>query len=130
MMDSLTERKKEEGAKPQFLLTGFTQAAGIRVYAFEGRIDAKRIDYTVEVDLALIPGYGIQIQELPLLCRELLQQRPQPDEISAVVFTEQRMRSHAEQHARLREGADHRRKQPRHLVGADAETAWRAARQR
>ena len=48
MMDSSTERKKEEAAKTQFLLTGFTQAAGIRIYAFEGRIDARRIDYTVE----------------------------------------------------------------------------------
>lgn len=106
MMDSLTERKKEEGAKPQFLLSGFTQAAGIRIYAFEGRIDAKRIDYTVEVDLALIPGYGIRIQDLPLLCRELLQQRSQTDETSSVVFTEQRMRSHAEKLAVAREEAD------------------------
>lgn len=122
MMDSLTERKKEEGAKPQFLLSGFTQAAGIRTYAFEGRIDARRIDYTVEVDLALIPGYGIRIQDLPLLCRELLQQRAQPDEISSVVFTEQRMRSHAEQLAVAREEAEYRKKQGRHFASAHAET--------
>jgi hypothetical protein len=126
MMDSLTERQKEEAAKPQFLLTGFTQAAGIRIYAFEGRIDATRIDYTVEVDLALIPGYGIRIQDLPLLCRELLQQRSQPDETSSVVFTEQRMRSHAEKLAVAREEAEHRKKQPRHLASAVAETGWRS----
>jgi hypothetical protein len=124
MTDSSTERKKEEGAKPQFLLTGFTQAAGIRIYAFEGRIDASRIEYTVEVDLALIPGYGIRIQDLPLLCRELLQQRAQPDEMSAVVFTEQRMRSHAEKLAVAREEAEHRKKQPRHLSSAHAGTGW------
>jgi hypothetical protein len=47
MMDSSIERRKEDGAKRQFLLTGFTQTAGIRIYAFEGRIDAKRIDYMV-----------------------------------------------------------------------------------
>jgi hypothetical protein len=70
MMDSSTERKKEEGAKPHFLLTGFTQAAGIRMYAFEGRIDDKRIDYTVEVDLALIPGYGIRILRLSRKVRQ------------------------------------------------------------
>lgn len=127
MIDNSTERKKEEAAKPQFLLTGFTQAAGIRIYAFEGRIDAKRIDYTVEVDLALIPGFGIRIQDLPLLCRELLQQRSQPDETSSVVFTEQRMRSHAEKLAVAREEAEHRKKQPRHLAGADADTGWRPA---
>ena len=127
MMDSSTERKKEVAAKTQFLLTGFTQAAGIRIYAFEGRIDAKRIDYTVEVDLALIPGFGIRIQDLPLLCRELLQQRSQPDEIRPVVFTEQRMRSHAEKLAIAREEAEHRKKQPRHLASADADTGWRPA---
>ena len=126
MMDSSTERKKEEGAKPQFLLTGFTQAAGIRIYAFEGRIDASRIEYTVEVDLALIPGYGIRIQDLPLLCRELLQQRAQPDEMSAVVFTEQRMRSHAEKLAVAREEAEHRKKQPRLLATAHAGTVGRS----
>jgi hypothetical protein len=125
MMDSSTERKKEEAAKAQFLLTGFTQAAGIRTYTFEGRIDTGRIDYTVEVDLALIPGYGIRIQDLPLLCRELLQQRAQPDEISSVVFTEQRMRSHAEKLAVARAETEHRKKQPRQLASADADAGWR-----
>jgi hypothetical protein len=128
MMDSSTERKKEEAAKTQFLLTGFTQAAGIRIYAFEGRIDARRIDYTVEVDLALIPGYGIRIQDLPLLCRELLQQRAQPDEISSVVFTEQQMRSHAEKLAVARDGAEHRKKQARHFASADVGTGWPPSR--
>ena len=124
MTDGLTERKKEPGAKPQFLLTGFTQVAGIRIYAFEGRVDARRIDYTVEVDLALIPRYGIRIQDLPLLCRDLLQQGTEPEEISAVVFTEQRMRSHAEKLAVAREEAEHRKKQPRRLASADAGTGW------
>lgn len=127
MIDNSTERKKEEGAKPQFLLTGFTQAAGIRIYAFEGKVDARRFDYTVEVDLALIPGYGIRIQDLPLLCREFLEQRAKPDEISTFVFTEQRMRSHAEKLAIAREETEHRKKQPKHLASAEAETGWRPA---
>lgn len=37
-MDSAAKRRAEESAKHQFLLTGFTQAAGIRTYAFEGRV--------------------------------------------------------------------------------------------
>lgn len=123
MIDSSTERKKEEGAKPQFLLTGFTQAAGIRIYAFERRVDARRIDYTVEVDLALIPGYGIHIQDLPLLCRELLQQRVEPDEISALTFTEQDMRSLAERRATEREKAEQRKKPARHPANANPGTS-------
>ena len=120
MIDNSTVPK--EGGKAQFLLTGFAQAAGIRTYAFQRRIDASRIDCTVEVDLALIPGYGIRIQELPLLCRELLQQQAQPDEKSAVVFTEQRMRSYAEKLAAARHEAEHKKKQLKHLGTADAET--------
>ncbi len=112
----------KEGAKAQFFLTGFAQAAGIRTYAFEGRIDASRIGYTVEVDLGLISGYGIRIQDLPLLCRELLQQLSQPDDKSAVVFTEQRMRSHAEALAIARREAE-LKKQPRHSASAAAVTA-------
>jgi hypothetical protein len=124
MIDNSTA-PKPEGGKAQFFLTGFTQAAGIRIYAFQGRVDASRMDYTVEVDLALIPGYGIRIQDLPLLCRELLQQQAQPIEKSAVVFTEQRMRGHAEKLAAARQEAEHRKKQPRHLATADADTGWR-----
>ncbi len=97
MMEIPIERTREKETAPQFFLTGFTQTAGIRVYAFEGRAEAQRSDYTVEVDLALIPGYGIRIQELPLLCRELLQQRAQPEETNAFILTEQRMRSHADE---------------------------------
>lgn len=110
MRGTSTEQRRNE---PKFLLTGFTQTAGIRVYAFEGTFDARRIDYTVEVDLALIPGYGIRIQDLPLLCRDLLQQRAERDETSAFVFTEQNMRSHAEELVRARNDAEHRKKQPR-----------------
>jgi len=123
MIDNSTA-PNQEGAKRQFFLTGFTQAAGIRIYAFVGRVDAMRIDYTVTVDLALISGFGIRIQDLPLLCRELLQQQEQPDEKGAVVFTEQRMRSHAEKLAAARHDAEHK-KQSRHFASAGAETGWR-----
>ena len=113
MMELATERKLDASVKLQYLLTGFTQTAGIRIYAFESRVETRLIDYTVEVDLALIPGFGIRIQELPLLCRELLQQRPQPDESGAFIFTEQQMRSHAEKLSAERADAELKRKQRR-----------------
>jgi hypothetical protein len=125
MMENLPERKQDKVPKPQFILTGFTQTAGKRMYAFETRVEGRRIANTVEVDLALIPGYGIRIQDLPLLCRELLEQRTEPDEISAFVFTELQMRSHAEKLASAREAAEQRRKQPRHLVTPNNGSAWR-----
>lgn len=124
-MEISPERKRDVRAKAQFLLTGFTQTAGIRIYAFEGTIDARRISYTVEVNLALIPGYGIRIQDLPLLCREILEQHEDPVESSAFVFTEAHMRGHADKLAFARAEAESRKKQPRHLANANPGTAWR-----
>ena len=78
------------------------------------------------MDLALIPGYGIRIQDLPLLCRELLQQRIEPDEISSVTFTEHDMRSFAERRATQREETEHRKKPPRRPANANPGATWRA----
>jgi uncharacterized protein (DUF2235 family) len=124
MSEITTERKRDEDARHQFLLTGYTQSAGIRIYAFERTEDARRVGYTVEVDLALIPGYGIRIQDLPLLCRELLQQGDEPHEIGPLIFTEQRMRSHAARLATAREDAENKKKSRR---AAAAEQAIDAA---
>ena len=58
----------------QFMLTGFTQDMAFRVFAFErmGQTAFGR-KFVVRADLALIRRYGIQMQELPLLCRNLLE---------------------------------------------------------
>ncbi len=123
IMDSVPDRKKAEGAKLHFLITGFTQTAGVRTYAFESRTKAEQVNYTVEVNLALISRYGIRIQDLPLLCRELLQQA-KSGEAGALVLTEQRMCSHAEKLALAREEARRRKKPSRRL--ANAQTEWPA----
>jgi hypothetical protein len=58
----------------QFTLTGFTHNAGFRVFAFEGiGEDRVRLPYSVKADMALARKYGIRVQELPLLCREVLE---------------------------------------------------------
>jgi len=125
MIETFTERRADKNGKTQFMLAGFTQSAGIRTYAFEGIGDSGRSDYTVEVNLSLIPGYGIRIQDLPLLCRELLQQRLEPDEGAACIFTEQQMRSHAQKLTSAREEAALKRKPPRHLAVPNPGAAWR-----
>jgi hypothetical protein len=60
----------------QFILIGFTQDLGFRVFAFEGMgKDQIRTGFLVKADLALTRRYGIPLQELPLMCRELLERR-------------------------------------------------------
>ena len=124
-MDVPLAREREAGSKTEFHITGFTQAAGVRTYTFEGRSAAERVSYTVQVDLALIPAYGIRIQELPLLCRELLEQRTEPADILALVFTEQQMRGYAQKLAAARDAAASRKKSPPPNPAANPGSGWR-----
>ena len=81
----------------QFILTGFTQDREFRVFAFEG-IDADRVrtPFTVRADLALSRTYGIRLQELPLMCRAILEaprgRSGRRDAQNALTFTEDAMR--------------------------------------
>ncbi len=126
MSDSPTQRSGEKAAKTQYILTGFSQTAAIRLYAFEGIGGGRRVDYTVEVDLSLIPNYGIRIQDLPLLCRELLQKRVESSEISALTFTAHEMCEHAEKLAAEREESARRKNAGRRPVNANPGSGWRA----
>ncbi len=95
----------------QFLLTGFTQEKGLRTFRFDGvSADHKRTPFTVSADLALIMQYGIRLQELPLLCRDLLQDQEHDSNKSAFVFTQQDMRDHAKACAAAREASEQKRK--------------------
>jgi len=84
----------------QFVLTGFKQEREFRVFAFEGiAADRVRIAFTVRADLDLSRRYGIRLQELPLICREVLEQREEGEQIHALTFTEDAMRIHASDRA-------------------------------
>ena len=58
--------------KSSFVLTGFSHDLGFRVFEFDCVEARPRTHYTVRADLTLVRKYGIHIQELPLLCRKLL----------------------------------------------------------
>jgi hypothetical protein len=113
--------------KMQFVLTGFTQDLGCRVFAFEGVAgDRNRTAFTVRADLALIRRYGIQIQELPLLCRSVLERRDEANESLTFIFTEEEMRTCAAARAAAKDEAAHRRKPPRRHSTESLGAAWRA----
>ena len=111
----------------QFTLIGFTQDMGFRVFAFERTgEDRSRTKCTVRADLALIRRYGIQIQELPLLCRGILDRSEEGRELESVTFTEDEMRACATERAAAREGAAARKRKPPHRpVGENVGAAWR-----
>ena len=114
----------------EFVFNGFRQDNNVRHYAFE-RVgsDSARTRFLVDADLGLIRKYDITVQELPLLCRRLLERRPEGEPAQTITFTEEDMRAHASTCAAARLEAAQKRKPHRrpasHLLGQ----AWRAPNQ-
>ena len=98
----------------QFILTGFTHDMGFRVFEFD-RLgeDRSRTKCTVRADLSMIRRYGIQIQDLPLLCRDLLDRSDERNELQSLTFTEAEMRACANERTAARELAVSKRKSRR-----------------
>lgn len=125
MSANSSEREPVRSAKARYILEGFRQEAGVRIYSFQSTVDGVRTDFTVGVNLALIPTYGIHIQELPLLCRELLERQIEGQEQHSLTLSETEMRVLADTAALARETAAQRRK-PRRPPDANTGSAWRA----
>lgn len=90
----------------QYSLTGFSLDAGYRVFAFQSVEPHKiRASFTVRIDLALARAYGILVQELPLLCLELLTRQEHDIADHKLTFTEDDMRANAGVRAANREEA-------------------------
>ena len=109
----------------QYILTGFTHELGFRVFAFEGVGDDRvRTEYRVRADLVLVRKYGIRIQELPLLCRRLLEQRDGDDPQRTFTYAEDAMCLRASADAAQAEAQ--KRRSPRRPPAEKPGAAWRA----
>jgi len=115
--------------KMQFTLTGFTQQGEFRVFTFEnaGAKNA-RTEFSVRANLSLIRKYAIQLQELPLLCRSLLERLLSSEVAHAFTFTEEEMAAHATNAATAKREAAARRKPPRRPANTNLGSAWRDER--
>ena len=110
----------------QFILNGFSQEMEYRIFAFDCvRSDRTRTPYTVRIDLALSRRYGIRLQELPLLCREVLERRDENEETRAFTYTEKDMSLFADS-AAAKTKAAHRGKPPRPPATEVFGSAWGA----
>jgi hypothetical protein len=90
----------------QYSFTGFRDNTGIRVFAFERtETDRSRTQFTVSMDLARVRSYGILMQELPLLCRKLLEKCDQDGVERTLTYTEENMRVYASDCALARAAA-------------------------
>ena len=111
-----------------FILTGFTQDIGFRVFAFaRGGADRSSAVYTVRADLALSRRYEITLQELPLLCRNLLEGREDIEQTCALTFGEEEMSLYATKCAIAPQALAQKRKSRRQLLGGHLGAAWTEA---
>ncbi|MBI5084898.1 MAG: hypothetical protein HZB13_09925 [Acidobacteria bacterium] len=109
-----------------FVLNGFSEVEGYRVFAFDGvAADRSRSAFTVRIDVALSRNYGIRLQDLPLLCRGLLDSRDPGEQHSSYTYTEDAMRRFAAAASAAAAAARARRpprrpsaEQPPHPAGA------------
>jgi hypothetical protein len=110
----------------RYILTGFTHDMAVRVFAFEGvGEDRVRTEYSVRADLVLIRRYGIRVQELPLLCRAILERRDEGEEKRAFTYTEADMSLYYADVCAARDAAALKKKAPRKPPVENAGAAWR-----
>lgn len=114
----------------QFILNGFTHDMGFRVFAFE-RIgeDRLRTGFTVRTDLALVRKYAIRLQELPLMCRGILEQQHEGEDKRAVTLTEDEISGYAKNCQAVKDAAAAKRKPPRRPPTENLGAAWRGPQQ-
>jgi len=112
----------------EFVLVGFREEQGARCFTFEGIArDRTRKQYTVTADLEMLRKYQIAVQELPLLCRRLLERESLVSETATLPFTEQLMREHQDHCAAIKREADlKKRAHKRPLPSPASGQAWRA----
>ena len=85
----------------QYVLTGFTNDMDFRVFAFDVVGDQQvRTAYWIRADLRLVRKYGIKLQELPLLCRGVLEERIFVSKVEGTfTYTEAELCTHADARA-------------------------------
>ena len=75
-----------------FLLVGFKEGSDVRHFRFECvGPDRLRRTVVIHADMALARKHEIRMQELPLLCRRLLESIDEGEITDAVTFTEDHM---------------------------------------
>lgn len=99
-----------ENPKTHFILKGFKQAMEFRIFEFEGLMaNSVRASFTVGIDTTMARKYGIRLQELPLLCRGVLDQCSEGEEQRSFQYTETHMSEYAYNLAAREEAAKHKK---------------------
>jgi hypothetical protein len=113
----------------EFVFTGFRQVSDIRSYTFQIiAADRSKSIVTVGADLSLVRKHRIPLQELPLLCRRLLENQTGTRKSTAtLMFTEKDMLGYVSERVAAEHVAEMKRRAHRTPVSSRAGQAWRTA---
>jgi hypothetical protein len=119
---------QKKSPKMQFMLTGFKQDLGFRVFNFEvSTAGVPKMEFSVRADLALARRYGIQMQALPLLCWGLLERSDNETE-RAFIYSEEEMCQYARTCKEERAAAALKKQSARRtLTTSQPGVGWRTA---
>jgi hypothetical protein len=112
----------------QFSLTGQSQNADVRTYAFNGNASGQKgRSVTVSVDIGAARRHAISLQELPLLCLRFLEVSLATSEATALTFSEGDMLAIAGQREEAKRAAALKHRPPRRPRPnpADPNDQWR-----
>lgn len=118
---------EEKPFRMSFVFRGFQQTNGQRTYTYDGvAADRSRSEFTVLVELAMLRRHKISLQELPLLCRGVLDNEAAlAGEQRAYAFGEVQMCVQDAHVAAKAEAAQKRRKiVPKRPPAHNPEHAW------
>jgi|SRR5579871_2461317 len=108
---SPSPRSRHRDKSTELILTGFRQANGIRSYMYQCQHeDGSSSEFTVDAEVNLLQKHGIGLQELPLLCRRVLEKQNSDVLLRTVTFTEDLMKEQADQRTALKQAAQNKRK--------------------
>ena len=108
---NVTSHSKKTHEETGFLLSRFHQLDGVRHYIFEHPNDSgTSTEFTVDADVRLLRKYGIFLQELPLLCRHLLDKQDAGLSARAMTFSEELMKEQADHRAASKKSAEEKKK--------------------
>ena len=105
-----------------YVLVDSRQFGTVRRFYFDAIAQGSRHEVTVEVDLKLVHKHKIPLQELPLLCRRLLEGRTK---IETTTFTEMDMAQCASERAAAENALMEKRQSRRPPAPSRDGQAWR-----
>lgn len=105
-----------------YVLAGFSQNGDVRRYSFQGVADDRtRTQFAVTANVRLARTLNIKVQELPLLCAQLLESTA-PTEAQSLALSEKDMRTHAALAAAAAEKHATRKRAPGAPAGSGSPT--------